>query len=177
MPPKAARASIYLPEGQGCGFRPEMNLEGVVVSLTLTQHDGDGQQLEEQETEACQGDPEDDETEVIQIFLHSSICRNREEGRSTRCSQLVLQPVLVEPRELPRALPGVPEAESFPWACRDVLLLSAFSWALEGGHVAKSSSVSSDEAKSSPGPQGSTLLHPVPGVPRHGLCSRFLRHP
>lgn len=95
MPPKAARTSIYLPEGQGCGFRPEMNLEGVVVSLTLTQHDGDHQGDEEQEAGTCQGDPDEDVTEEIQLFLHSSLCRNREEERSTRCSWPVLRPVLV----------------------------------------------------------------------------------
>lgn len=72
-----------------------MNLEGVVVSLTLTQHDGDHQGDEEQEAGTCQGDPDEDVTEEIQLFLHSSLCRNREEERSTRCSWPVLWPVLV----------------------------------------------------------------------------------
>lgn len=177
MPPKAARTSTHPPEGQGCGFRPEVHLEGVVVSLKSMEHDGVGQELEQQEAEPCQGEPEEDETEVIQVFLHSAVCRKREEGRSTGSSQVGLQPLLVEPRDLPRVLPGVSEAESFPWACSDVLLLSAFSWELERGHVAKSFPVSSDGAKSRPGPRGSTFPPPVPDVPRYGTCSCSLHHP
>lgn len=72
-----------LPEGQGCGLRAEVHLEGFEVSLTSAQHEGDHQGNEEQDTGAGQGDPDEDVTEGIQIVQHCSPCRNREDGMST----------------------------------------------------------------------------------------------
>lgn len=125
------------PEGQGCGVRAEGHLEGAVVGRTsAAEHDGVGQELEEQETEACQGEPEEHETEVIQLFLHSAVCRNREkEGPPSVHSWCYSQLWWGQ-----GSCPGpclVCLRQSFPWACIDVLLLSAFSWELERGHVAK----------------------------------------
>ena len=70
------------------------------MSLTLTQHDGDRQGDEEQEAGACQGNPDEDVTEEILLVL-LGLCRNREEERSTGGSRLMLQPAVVEPRDLP----------------------------------------------------------------------------
>lgn len=71
---------------------------GLQASLTLTQQDGDGQGDEEQEAGARQGNPDDDVTEEVPLV---GAWRKREEERSTGCSWLVLQPALVEPRDLP----------------------------------------------------------------------------
>lgn len=130
------------PRGQGCALRPETDLERLVESLTLAQHGGDHQGDEEQEAGTCQGDPDEDVTEEIQIFLHSSLCMKREDGMSTKCSWPVLQTVLV----------------------------SAFSWGLQGGYVGKSFLLFPAEAKSSPSPHGSTPPPHIPGVPRHACA-------
>lgn len=71
MSPKAS------PEGQGCGLRAQVHLEGFGVSLTLAQHEGDHQGDEEQDTGTGQGNPDEDVTEGIQIS-QSFPCRNRE---------------------------------------------------------------------------------------------------
>lgn len=74
---------------------------GLLVSLTLTQDDGDCQGEEEQEAGTCQGNPDEDIAEEIQLFLLAGLCRNREEERSTMCPRLVLWLAVV------RDLPGI----------------------------------------------------------------------
>lgn len=173
VPPKAAKHPS--PRGQGCAFRPEVHLEGVVLSLKPTQCDGGGQEQKEQDTEACQGHPEEGETELSQAFLQSAACRNR--GGKVHHVLAAGVTAASGPRELPRALPGVAEAESCPWAAVMFYCCQQFpeNWRNNGLKVFLCPLM---RLKADLGPEAAPSLPLFLVCPGHGTKSScFLYHP
>lgn len=147
----------------------------------MAQQDGDDQGNEEQEAGARQGNPDEDLTGEVPLV---GPCRKREEGRSTRCSWLVLQPALAQPRDLLAFGKAGGEAEVFPWPpamptrAAQAFGSAAASSSFQGSQGRTRSFLTSPaKATTSPSPQGFTLPPPLPSVPSHETSSCFLHHP